>query len=587
VLFSTDAALAGLEHGVIPEIVFSFKYLREGAPMRNHPWLAAWLLIGLAAGAAVAVIVPQPPAWASEDTAKKTDSSQPQTKGAKKSDDEVKPGPYAEDPLLAEVERGYKGSGAYRWLNVALQATAREHERHGARPTIGSRNLGIVVTAMYDAWAAYDDKAVGTRLGCELRRPPEERTLANKDKAIAQAVTRVLLDMYAEDADWIKERVRKEGINPDDTSTLPSTPQGVGNLAANALLAYRHHDGANQLGDEVGSNGKPYSDWTYYKPVNTPDMCTDPDRWQPIPFDDGKGGKITLGFLTPHWYRVQPFAMVRTDQFRPGPPPKVGSEQLKKDVDECIEVNANLTVQQKAIVEFMRDGPKSTGQSGHWLTFAKAVSRRDKNDTDTDVKLFFAVGNVCMDAFISCWDTKRYYDSSRPWTLVRHYYKDKMLKCWGGPGKGVVDTPGDEWRPYSPATFVTPPFPGYTSGHATVSGAGSKMLELFTGSDQFGDIEKRKAGILTEPGFDCKLMMMRDGKLPPGHEKMTCDVALALPTFTATAEMAALSRLWGGYHIRTDNETGLVVGWKIAEYEWPRFQAYFNGTAKPQAQARR
>jgi hypothetical protein len=34
---------------------------------------------------------------------------------------------------------------------------------------------------------------------------------------------------------------------------------------------------------------------------------------------------------------------------------------------------------------------------------------------------------------------------------------------------------------------------------------------------------------------------MRDGKLPAGHEKMTCDVALALPTFTATAEMAAIS----------------------------------------------
>jgi len=494
---------------------------------------------------------------------------------------EQKPGPYPEDDLLPAVERGYKGSGAYRWLNVALQTTAREHERHGARPTIGSRNLAIVVTAMYDAWAAYDARAVGTRLGSELRRPPVERTIANKDKAIGYAVCRVLLDMYAEDAAWIKERVRKEGVDPDDASPLVSTPQGVGNTAANALLAYRHHDGANQLGDEVGSNGKPYSDWTHYKPMNSPENCIDPDCWQPIPFDNGKGGKITLGFLTPHWYRVKPFALERTDQFRPGPPPKVGSEQLKKEVDECIAVNANLGVEQKAIVEFMRDGPKSTGQSGHWLTFAKAVSRRDKNDTDRDVKLFFAVGNVCFDAFISCWETKRYYDSSRPWTLVRHYYKGTMVKCWGGPGKGVIDLPAEEWHPYSPSTFVTPPFPGYTSGHSTVSGAAAKILELFTGSDRFGDTEKRTAGILTEPGFECKIMMMRDGKLPPGHEKMTCDVALALPTFTATAEMAAVSRLWGGYHIRTDNEVGLVQGRKVAEFSWPKYQEYFNGTARP------
>src|SRR6476620_3981426 len=74
-------------------------------------------------------------------------------------------------------------SAAYEWLNVALEATAREHERVAPRPTVGSRMLAIIVTCMYDAWAAYDDKAVGTRLGDKLRRPQSERTLANKEKA--------------------------------------------------------------------------------------------------------------------------------------------------------------------------------------------------------------------------------------------------------------------------------------------------------------------------------------------------------------------------------------------------------------------
>src|SRR6516162_3870505 len=71
-------------------------------------------------------------------------------------------------------------SAAYQWLDVALEATAREHDRNAPRPTVGSRMLAIVVTAMFDAWAAYDDKAVGTRLGSKLRRPRDERTLANK-----------------------------------------------------------------------------------------------------------------------------------------------------------------------------------------------------------------------------------------------------------------------------------------------------------------------------------------------------------------------------------------------------------------------
>ena len=115
------------------------------------------------------------------------------------------------------------------------------------------------------------------------------------------------------------------------------------------------------------------------------------------------------------------------------------------------------------------------------------MSRRDQNDLDRDVKMFFAVGNTAFDAFIASWDAKRYYDSSRPWTLVRYYYDGKKVNGWAGPGKGVVTLPAEEWHPYSPFTFVTPPFPGYTSGHSTVSGACAKMLELFTGSDRFGD----------------------------------------------------------------------------------------------------
>jgi len=469
-------------------------------------------------------------------------------------------------------------SAAYDWLDVSLEATAREHDRNGPRPTIGSRMLGIVVTCMYDAWAAYDDKAVGTRLGGKLRRPPAERIQPNKELAIGYATYRALLYLFPEDEKWITTEAKQRGVDPRQTAVDPVTPAGVGNAAAAAVIAFRKHDGANQHGDEVGSNGKPYTDWTFYRCVNTADRMVDPDCWQPIPFDDGKGGTVTLGFLTPHWYRVTPFGLDRSDQFRPGPPPKCGSEQLKKEVDEVLRFNSSLTPEQKAIVEFMRDGPRSTGQSGHWLRFAQAVSRRDKHNLDQDVKIFFAIGNVAMDAFIACWEAKRYYDSSRPWTLVRHLYKGEKVKGWVGPGKGVAELPAERWYPYSPRTFVTPPFPGFPSGHSTVSGACSKMLALFTGSDRFDEVENRKAGDLTEPGFACELMQAIDGK-PYHQEGLTCDVALKLPTFTATAEMAGISRVMGGYHIQSDNVEGLKLGRKVAEFVWPKTKAYFDGTA--------
>src|SRR5688572_1798916 len=471
-------------------------------------------------------------------------------------------------------------SAAFEWLNVALEATAREHDRVAPRPTVGSRMLMIIVTCMYDAWAAYDDKAVGTRFGGQLRRPKNERTEANKRTAIAYAVYRAMMDQFAEDADWIKAQMRQRGYDPEDNTTDLGKPQGVGNVAAAAVFAYRHHDGANQLGDELGSSGKPYSDYTFYRPVNPVDKIIDPDCWQPIEFTLAENKKATPGFLTPHWYRVKPFALERSDMFRPGPQPKVGTKQLKDEVDEVIRFNGNLTLEQKAIVEFMRDGPRSTGQSGHWLRFAQAVSERDRFDTDKDVKLFFAVATVAFDAFIAAWETKRYYDTSRPWTLIRHYYKDQTVRGWAGAGKGVAMLPGSQWHPYSPLSFITPPFPGYVSGHSTVSAASAKMLEFFTGSDNFGATETRHAGELTEPGISCEIKQAVDGKAATTGISNDGVIVLVLPTFTATAEMAGISRVLGGYHIQADNIEGLKMGKKVAEYNYPRTKAYFDGTAK-------
>ena len=452
---------------------------------------------------------------------------------------------------------------AYIWVDIAQEATAREVDAHGARPTILSRTLAIWATAMYDAWAAYDEKAVGSRLGGKLRRPKSEHTLENKKKAISYASYKSLLFAYPESKDYLAAELKKLGYDPGDESMDPTKPAGVGNIAAQAVIDYRRNDGANQFGNEAGGDGTPYGDYTYYVPVNPVDRIIDPDRWQPITFTLPNGKQITPGFLTPHWYRVKPFALESSTQFRPPPPPKTttNNDLLRKEADQVLAYNNQLTNHEKAVVEFMRDGPRSTGQSGHWLRFAQDLSRRDKHDLDKDVKLYFVIANVAFDAFISCWETKRFYDSSRPWTLIRYYHKGEMVMGWAGSAGGVKEMPAEEWHPYSPLSFITPPFPGYTSGHATVSGACAKSLELFTGTDEYGFVEKRR---------HCELTENTAGELE----------MLDLPTWSSTSEMAALSRALGGYHIPIDNNVGLKVGREIAAWSWPKYQDYFNGTAK-------
>jgi hypothetical protein len=121
-----------------------------------------------------------------------------------------------------------KPSAAYTWVNLILEATGRDVVRVGApKPTIISRQMAIPLTAMYDAWAAYDEKAVGTRLGGKLRRPPAERTEANKAKAISYATYRALLEIMPADRDWLADEMKKVGYDPADLSTDPATPAGI------------------------------------------------------------------------------------------------------------------------------------------------------------------------------------------------------------------------------------------------------------------------------------------------------------------------------------------------------------------------
>ncbi len=435
---------------------------------------------------------------------------------------------------------------AYRWGHIALEGTALDTERFRPRPTITSRYLGLIFTSVFDAWSRYDEKAIPVMLKAE-RRPTAEQTLRNKEIAISYAALRTMNEYYFTDSLLWKSHMREMGFDPDDFSLDPSTPQGIGNLAAKAVIEGRKNDGSNQYGQLAGSNGRPYFDYVNYQPINSPNINIDPNRWQPKYFADEYGGRYAPECLTPYWDLVDPITLDSASQFRPGPPPMMGSKQLEKEVKEVITLQANLTDEEKALIEFMRDGPQSVQQAGHWLKFAQEVSIRDEHTLDEDVKMYFLNQITAMDAFIASWDSKMYYDFARPYALVHEYFKEQRIMAWGGPGKGVIEIPGTDWKPYSPETFLCPPFPSYVSGHSCVSGACGEALRLFKGSDEFGSSVTLVAGALTEPNH------------------LGDTVKIEFPTFTEAANMAGKSRVLGGYHIEADNVAGLALGRQVAK----------------------
>ncbi|AWG23239.1 haloperoxidase [Flavobacterium faecale] len=439
---------------------------------------------------------------------------------------------------------------AYKWGQMALLATANDTERFEPRPTITSRYLGLTFIAIFDAWSRYDAKAVPVYLNSVGRQSQKNATLKNKEIAISYAAYGALCKYYYSDTKLFSNYMIELGLDPENKSVDPNTPEGIGNLAALAVIKSRLNDGSNQEGEAVGSNGVAYFNYMKYTPINTPDANVDINHWQPKYFSDGKGGKFAPSCLTPFWGKLKPITLKSADQFRPVPPPLVGSEQLKKEVAEVVKMQEDLTSEQKGLIEFMRDGPKSVQQSGHWLTLAQEVSVRDAHTLDQDVKMYFLCEITAMDCFIACWDSKLFYDYARPYALVHHYYKDTDIEAWGGPGKGIVTMKGENWRPYSPDTFLCPSFPGYVSGHSTISGGCAEALRLFTGSDVFGSSVEVVPGAMTEP------------------DNLGNKVTLLFPTFTETANMAGISRVMGGYHIQSDNIEGLKLGRNVAHEAW-------------------
>lgn len=457
-----------------------------------------------------------------------------------------------------EIPRG-KDNIVYKWGKIALEGTAYDTERFKPRPTITSRYLGLIMTSIFDTWTMFDEKASPAIAEGIAKMPKEMRTLANKQEAISYAAYRTMCEYYFSDSLKWKEYMKGFGFDPMNMSLDLTTPAGLGNLVAQKIIEARKTDGSNQYGELT--DGMPYRDYSGYFPVNSPDENIDINRWQPKYFSDGKGGKFAPSCLTPYWQRVKPLLLDSSNQFRPGPPPAYGSEQLREEVQEVVDLQANITNEQKALVEFMRDGPKSVQQAGHWLIFSQEVSIRDQHTLDEDVKMYFLIESVAMDAFIANWDSKMYYDFARPYALVHEQFKGKTISGWAGEEKGwKKEMRGEEWRPYSPSVFLCPPFPSYASGHSTISGGCAEALKLFKGSDEFGSSVKLVPGIMTEPN------------------NIGDTVTLNFPTFTEAAEMAGISRVLGGYHIQADNISGLELGREVARYNFMKYKELLGET---------
>ncbi len=280
----------------------------------------------------------------------------------------------------------------------------------------------------------------------------------------------------------------------------------------------------------------------------------------------------------------------------------------------------------RVLAEFWADGPDSETPPGHWFSIMNYVSDHPLvvkklngqgptlSDLEWDVKCYLALGGAMHDSAVDTWGVKGFYDYIRPISAIRYMAgkgqsSDASLPnydphglplipgyielietgdplagdsdenvgkikvyAWKGPDyiadpttdiAGVDWILGERWWPYQRATFVTPPFAGYVSGHSTFSRAASEVLTLLTGDEFF-------------PGGMGTFDIQQNNFLvfEPGPSQ---DMTLQWATYRDASDQTSLSRIWGGIHPPIDDIRGRIIGEKIGVEAYDKALTYFNG----------
>ena len=256
--------------------------------------------------------------------------------------------------------------------------------------------------------------------------------------------------------------------------------------------------------------------------VVAPPAGVEPGDWVPTP-------PAFAAYLLPQWGFVKPFCMYDSGQFLPPGPPALGSDRYAADYNEIKLLGAatgsTRTAEQSEIALFWADGSGTETPPGHWNSIAQQVAAVRGNTLEENARLFALLNLAMADAAICAWDAKYTFDFWRPVTAIRNGNLD------GNP----ATEPDPTWNSF----IITPPFPDYVSGHATFSGAAAAVLAFYYGSDD--------------------IPFTSDSDFLPG-------VSRSFSSFSAAAEEAALSRLYGGIHFRSANEDGLQAGLKIGAW---------------------
>ncbi len=419
-------------------------------------------------------------------------------------------------PLPDPINESDKGLPA-RWADVTLRVIRQSYP---GSPTYTSRCLGYVGLTMYESvvHGSTTHRSLAGQLNGLAALPLPDEAEYNWKLVLNAGQAAILRSLYP-------HTYEMAAIDELENLTIAeesvATPEDVvnrsvdyGQQVAAAIYEWSKSDGGHE-----GYNHN--FDPEYEVPVGN-------GFWSAPTF----GQSVSMLPLHPHWGENRTFV---TDNNGLSVPQKAEysmdprSEYYRYFYDVYMK-RKSLSEEEKRIAAWWADDPTQTSSPpGHSYNLATILVTYNKADIFTSAEVYAKVGMAVADAFINCWRCKYVYHSERPAPYI----------------KQVID------RNYS-QFWPEPPFPAFSSGHATQSAAAAiVMMSVFDNEQTFLD----NTYASREPDFEGIQYRSR------GYESIW-----------ATAVECARSRFLGGIHTEMDNKAGTdqgkIIGENVSALNW-------------------
>jgi hypothetical protein len=423
--------------------------------------------------------------------------------------------------VTSKLVSGLNTNAIIDWNAIALNAIQAEGKAgRGVGPTVGSRLMALVSTAVYDTVQAFN--TLYPSYAVNVNAP----TNTSLQAAVVGAAYRVLSTQLPEQNSLLSQQVTNSLAEIQDSATAENRGFNFGILVANQSLNLRANDGS--------SNNTPFTapSGNY---VWTPETL-------------GPTAGVALGA---NWGGVTPWTIGNIDQFvsqnqldvtldgRPDNP----NDQGALYAQEIEEVRLYGGLQNTALTTTLRNADQAEmavfwaydradtfRPYGHLNQIAQEIAVREGNTLQEDASLFAALNTALADAVIVAWKEKYTELQPRP---------DDIIAGGFAANDGIASTVGDpDWKPLLSTLMGvnSPPFPDYMSGHSAMGGAfAGVMTEYFGDNYVFSAVSQELPGVVRN--FD---------------------------SFYEAGMEDALSRIYGGVHVSEacidSFEMGLAVG---------------------------